>query len=478
MVPEAAVDPRAGSTRVDWYAVTVGVATAVFTVVFSVRMVTEYRRFGLWAFDLGIFDQGLWLFSRFETPFVTVRGLHLFADHSSYLMVPIAPLYWVAPHAEALLIFTVLVLAVGGPLAYYATRAVGAPRLLAAVVGIGYLASPAVQWNVQGTFHPEQLVVPLLIGAFLLFARGRDRWALVLVVLALLAKEDVGLIVVPFGLFIWWWFDKRRQGMIIAALGVIALIVNLELLLPHFSPTGEMLYAWRYARLGEGLFGIATGLFLHPEVIVEAVTDPARLGYLALLLLPMPLALIEPRALLIAVPAALANLVSTHPYQYEVVYHYTVYLLVGVVIAAALGAARAGNWESDRWRNGMVAASVVAAIGFVSWSPLVSTSAAEQVDRDAAAEAIALIPPDAAVSAWNQYVPHLTHRRIIYQYPNPWERWNYGIGGQPLPDPRTVEWVLARAGEHDHVTDRLLASGEFEVVYDEDAVLLLRRVEG
>jgi uncharacterized membrane protein len=476
MVPQATVAPSSSRTRLDGYAVAVAAATLLFTAVFSFRMVTEYRRFAINAFDFGIFDQGLWLLSRFETPFVTVRGLHLLGDHSSYVMLPLAPLYWLAPHAEALLIFTVLVIAVGGPLAYYASRAVGAPRLLAAVVGIGYLASPAVQWNVRDTFHPEQLVVPLLIGAFLLIARDRDRWAILLVVVALLAKEDVGLIVVPFGLFVWWWFKKPRLGLIIAALGVIALIVSFEVLIPHFSPSGEMLYAWRYARLGEGFLGIATGLFVHPEVIAEAVTDPARLGYLALLILPLPLALIEPRALLIAAPAALANIVSTHPYQYGVEYHYTAYLLVAVVIAAALGASRAGRWESERYRNAAVAASVIAAIGFVSWSPLVSPSIEDQPDQHAARAAIALIPQDAAVSAWNAFVPHLTHRQTIYQYPNPWERWNYGVGGQPLPDPRGVEWVLARRGEFDHVTDQLLVSGEFEVVYDEDRVLLLHRI--
>ena len=460
----------------DWYAVAVWAAALLFTGVFSVRMVTEYRRFGINAFDLGIFDQGLWLLSRFQDPFLTTRGLHLFGDHTSYLMIPLAPLYWIAPHAEALLIFTALLLAIGAPLAFYACRAVGAPSVLAAVVGIGYLASPAVQWNVRDTFHPELFVLPLLIGAFILFAKDRDRWAILLVVLALLAKEDAGLVVVPFGLFVWWWFKKPRQGIAIAALGVVALIVAIEFLIPPLSPTGEMLYAWRYDRLGEGFLGIAAGLVLYPEVIAGAVTDPVRLGYLALLILPIPLSLAEPRALLIAAPAAVANIVSTHPYQYEVEYHYTVYLVVGVVIAAALGAARAGQWEDRVFRDAAVIVSVMMAIGFYSWSPLAAGWSQEHDHHTAAAEAIALIPDDAPVSVWNRYVPHVTHRTIVYEFPNPWERINYSVPGAELPDPAVVEWVLARDGEFQDVTDRLLASGDFVVVYDQDAVLLLRRV--
>ena len=113
MTTAAETSTEEQSTRLDWYAIAVGVAALVFTAVFSYRMVTEYRRFGLNAFDLGIFDQGLWLLSRFESPFITVRGLHLLADHSSYIMLPLAPLYWIAPHAEVLLIFTVVLLAIG-----------------------------------------------------------------------------------------------------------------------------------------------------------------------------------------------------------------------------------------------------------------------------------------------------------------------------------------------------------------------------
>ena len=167
-------------------------------------------------------------------------------------------------------------------------------------------------------------IIPLLMGSFLLFARGHDRWGVVLALYALLAKEDAALIVVPYGLLVWWWFGRRRHGIVIAAAGVAALLLAFQLLLPQFSPTGEMLYQWRYDRLGDGFLGIAIGLVIHPEVLLEALTDPARWRYLALIVLPLPMALLAPRALLIAVPAALANIVSTHPYQYEIEYHYSV----------------------------------------------------------------------------------------------------------------------------------------------------------
>jgi hypothetical protein len=50
-----------------------------------------HARFGSFGFDLGIFDQGVWLLSRFRDPFVTIRGLPLFGDHASYILVLVAP---------------------------------------------------------------------------------------------------------------------------------------------------------------------------------------------------------------------------------------------------------------------------------------------------------------------------------------------------------------------------------------------------
>jgi len=52
---------------------------------------------------LGIFDQGVWLRSRLKDPFVTIRGLPLFGDHASSILVLVAPLYWLWPDPRLLL---------------------------------------------------------------------------------------------------------------------------------------------------------------------------------------------------------------------------------------------------------------------------------------------------------------------------------------------------------------------------------------
>jgi uncharacterized membrane protein len=468
--------------RVDGAGLVVWIAGAVFFGLYAYLTVRQYRRFHVTAFDFAIFDQGLWLLGELETPFVTVRGLHLFADHSSYVLVPLAFVYRLWPKAESLIVLTVALLALGGPLSYWVSRRAGASRLLAAVVGLGYLLTPAVAWNARDGFHPEIIVLPLVIAAFGLLLRDRDAWAIGAIVVALSAKEDVALLVVPFGLWVAWQLGKRRTGLAIAGLGFGAMALSFFVLLPHFSPTGELLYSDRYAQLGDGPAGVAIGLLTRPGVVLPALTDPWRVGYVAALVLPMPLCLLAPRALLIAVPTVLANVLSAHVYQYDIRYHYTLYIVAAVVIAAAVGASRMTGRSESAVRRA-VGFSLVTAICFqltIAPNPLGLSRrwAIENAENAGIEAALSMIPDDAVVSAWTTFVPHLSHRKTVYVFPNPWRRHNYGPLDAEMPEPRAVQWVISRTDvdpEFLEVLDQLRDSGEFVPVYESEEVVLMRR---
>ena len=292
--------------------------------------------------------------------------------------------------------------------------------------------------------------------------------------LSLTAKEDVALIAVPFGLFVWWWFGKGRAGITIVGVSIAAFLVSFLVLLPHFSPTGDLLYNDRYAHLGDGVLGIMSGLVTSPSILFESIFDLSNLGDVALLVLPLPLALGEPRALLMTVPALVANLTSAHPFQAQIYYHYTVYPLVGVVVAAMIGAVVATAW-TERSRKTVIAVSIIAAFVFFPASGVFAEWNGPLADHGEYQEALALVPPDASVAAWYRFVPHLTHRTTVYQLPNPWERSNYSAPGVPLPDPETVEWVVIRRGQDDTLSEQLPESGDFEVAYDEGSALVLKR---
>jgi uncharacterized membrane protein len=70
------------------------VLIVAYAVRFSLLSVQVQDGYGTPGYDMGIFDQGVWLLSRFHAPFVTVMGRDLFGDHTSFILLLAVPLYW------------------------------------------------------------------------------------------------------------------------------------------------------------------------------------------------------------------------------------------------------------------------------------------------------------------------------------------------------------------------------------------------
>jgi uncharacterized membrane protein len=463
-------------------------ASAAFFVVFGALILRRHATFGTPVFDFGIFDQGLWLLSRFDEPFVTLRGLHLFGDHSSYLMLGLLPLYWVWDDPRALLLLTVAALAATAPIVYRVGRGEGLAPVLAAAIAAGYLLAPGTQWQAWDSFHPETLTIPLLVGAYALAQRERWWWTVAVLALALTAKEDVFLVVVPFGIYLWWRWRRPREGLAVVGLGLVAAALSFAVLLPHFSPTGELLYNNRYARFGEGPLGIAVGMFTNPTEVLDVLWAGDQLTYLLAMLVPLALCLLAPDVLAIAGPVTLANMLSAHTYQHQIRYHYTAYLLAVAAVAAAVGARRlVTRWPAVDVRAAAVGAVALAVAGSLAVGPWPLGQRDPwrgwASDPGAVRGALARIPGDAVVSADWYLGTHLAHRRTVYEFPGPFQRplSAWAAPGVPLPEPATVEWVavLRRiADDSDEVAavlDRLRADPRFEVVIDDEHVALLRR---
>ena len=452
--------------------------SAAWTIGFAIRGVLEYVRFHTHAFDLGIFAQGTWLLSQVKEPFVTLRGLPLFADHSSYILVVVAPIYALIPSAGTLIVLTVLALGFSAPLAFSVARRAGASPFLSSATALLVLLSPAVQWQIHAGFHPEVLAIPLCLGAIALVQRDRDGWAIVAIALSLTVKEDVGLVVVPLGFAVALMMGKRRVGLVFAVLGCVAFLLNFYVLLPAWSPTGELLYSARYGYLGDSPLGIVWGLVTSPSVWWDMITSWDRIGYVVALVLAMPMSLFAWRWLLVGIPVLLANVLSLHWYQYRIQSHYTAYLIVVVVLAGAYGAARFDGFGRIRFRRAIIVSSL--AVPVLVWAiagPITAWAPAHE-DPGRIAAMLEYIPSDATVSATTTFTPQLANRALVYVFPNPWIIENFGARNAVPPDPSTIEWVAIRTdveADWSDLVDDLATTGEYSVVYEDPPFLLLRR---
>lgn len=474
------IDRRAA--RIVW------AVSMVFALWMLFLLVSLHRRYGTQTFDMAIFDQGVWLLSRFKEPFVTIRGLNLFADHASYVLVLLAPLYWIVSDLHVLMVVSVAALAAGGPLTYAIARRSGLNNTLSMALAGAYLLHPAVAWNVWDFFHPDILVVPALLAAYLFALQDRWRWTVAALVFALLVKEDAAVAVVPLGIYLAFRFGKRREGFGIAAFGAGLLALNMLVVLPGFSPTGTLTNNWRYAQFGTGIGGALKGMITQPGHFLSELFGSHRIRYYLQILGPAPLALLAPEVLLVAAPITAANALSYHVHQYEITFHYTVYALALVTIASVSGAARL----RERLRAGPATVAgvvlIAAALGSVLVGPWPQFRSADpwagsvhnEQDRQALDDALAMIPGDAPVAADWFTVTHLAHRVHAYMLPNPFLNRYYGAGERYGPTEDDVDWVAAQRwalndDEVGRIFNRLSADPGWETVVDNDVVVVLKR---
>jgi hypothetical protein len=101
-------------------------------------------------------------------------------------------------------------------------------------------------------------------------------------------------------------------------------------------------------------------------------------------------------------------------------------------------------------------------------------------------QALALVDPDAPVSAHYNLVPHLAHRSKVYEFPNPFRAVNWGLPGDRHPPAaaEAVRFVVVQRdllGEEDRkLLDQLRTNPALgrETVMDRQGVIVLGRQEG
>ena len=171
----------------------------------------RHDRFQTFGFDLGIYDQGVWLLSQFRDPFVTVRGLDLFGHHMNVILLVLAPLYRLGGGVEFLL-------ARASRSRKRAARSrcscSGAiclrSRWCGVALAIALLLNPTYQWLMWEFFHPDAVAIGPLLFAYWAARQRRWGWFAVAAVIALECKEDVALAVVVLGLL--FAFRLRRDS--------------------------------------------------------------------------------------------------------------------------------------------------------------------------------------------------------------------------------------------------------------------------
>jgi uncharacterized membrane protein len=123
-----------------------GGLVVAFAAAYALVGLFKHWHFDSSAYDLGIFDQVIWRLSRFDAPTSSLKGgLNIFGDHFHPIIALLAPVYWIAPRVEALIVAQSVLLAASiVPVFAFARRRLPAGQSVAiAIVYALFLGDPA-----------------------------------------------------------------------------------------------------------------------------------------------------------------------------------------------------------------------------------------------------------------------------------------------------------------------------------------------
>ena len=191
------------------------VAVAAFATGMSALAVLQQRAFRTGRFDVGNLTQAVW--STAHGRFLEVTDLQgdqisRLGAHFDPIVAVLAPLWWVWPSPELLLVVQTICVGLGAlPVFWLARKHLGG-EWAGLAFALAYLLYPPTQWLVVDDFHPVAFATPLLLAAIWFLDEDRLLPFALCAGAACLTKEQIGLVVAVLGLWYAFGHHRRRPG--------------------------------------------------------------------------------------------------------------------------------------------------------------------------------------------------------------------------------------------------------------------------
>ncbi|MDF5757278.1 DUF2079 domain-containing protein [Spongiactinospora sp. TRM90649] len=454
--------------------------TAAATVYATLGLV-RLHTFRATTFDLVIFDQAVRGYSRFGAPFVPSRGVTLdrgmdylqLGDHFSPILALLAPFYWIHDGPATLIVLQAVLLAGAIPFLWLYTR-----RMLgttpAYLVAVAYALSWPVAQAANFDFH-EAAFAPLLTAILIerLHAR-KETHAYIAMATLLLVKEDMGLMVIGFGLFL-FLTGERLAGVSFGLIGGGWTILVRGVLIPMAG--GDPRDFWAYGHLAPDVPGLALALVRDPLALFRLLLgEETKLDTVLLLAWPaLMLCLLSPLALA-ALPMVMERMLSDRALWWAADFHYSAFTVVILFCAGVDGLVRLLGWmrREDKglvlvWAAGTLVVALTLLPRFAFDQLVHPTFYQRDARASAAAKAVAKVPSGVVVETSNSIGPALSSRTTVLLL-------DHQPRGAPwvVADVRNGEFPFASADIPRQRVDELVAAG-YRKVFEREGIVVLNR---
>lgn len=422
----------------------IATAAAIFFFCSSLR----HALFQSTAFDLGIFDQAIYLLSQNQTPFSSLMEMHILGDHAAVIYYPLALLYKIYPDVHWLLLVQAVALSLGAWPSWSLARLAGLNQVQSRAIALIYLLYPVV-FNINlFDFHPEVIALPAILAAILAARLNKILWFCTAILLVLSCKAVLSLTIAAMGLWLFFCEKKQRFGAIALLLGVAWFLIASQKIIPYFSGS-EVAGVGRYSYLGKSVLEIIINLLLKPQLILGRILSIETAKYLFILILPVLWLLLPfPRqinlkyltALIPAIPTLIINILSDLSFKRSLAYQYSLPIIPFLMIAIIAKQSSSKN-AKFKIEPQILLPSQTANLPFIKipipqlwrgielpkqmiiWSLIIFLIFGQYKDFflylnrldtwQATREAVAQVKPQSSILTDNRLALHLAHRPIV-----------------------------------------------------------------
>jgi uncharacterized membrane protein len=207
----------------------------LFFAAYSILSVVRHAHYGSYGFDLGIADQIVWEYSRFQAPVTTIDHIPFIPElfvHLEFIYILLAPFYWIFSNVNTLLILQAFAVAVSGLPIFYIARKHKLNKFLSVTLLISYLSFYGVQNALWFDVHSTAFGVSFLAW-FIYFVDSSNFYAsLVTFLLTISCKENYAGMTLLISL-VYLFYKKDKRQLIFTGLSLLYLLIAFGFYFPH-----------------------------------------------------------------------------------------------------------------------------------------------------------------------------------------------------------------------------------------------------
>ena len=406
------------------------VLICIYIVYFTTASFLRYDNFYTGRFDLGNMDQTVWntINGRiFQTSDDNGSIVSRLSVHADFILIFLAPLYLIWPHAKMLLLTQTFVVGTGAIFIYLIANIILKNKTLGLAFAFLFLMNPAVQYTNLYDFHAVTIATTTLLAAFYFLLKRKYFLMIFFLILSGITKEQVWAITAFFGLPL--LLQRIGKIKLLGASIVIVSLVIFGFIIWYAIPQNfgrEHFALSYYSDFGDTPTEIIKNIIISPHKLINIFLEESRLDYLKQILMPLGFtSLLSPFALLFSLPDLLIGLLSNNSQLRQIYYQYTSAITPFIFISSIFAVKNINKWF-PKIKKYYVVIYLVLATFFSSFfygplpyakKPNIDMFIKPQQNKEAIEHFLSKIPQDYSIAATNNLGSHVSHRQHLFTIP-------------------------------------------------------------